>query len=53
MLSKKGFFGGKTLGALPFCEDCVYGKHKCVSFDSLFIILKVFLITFTRIFRAL
>ena len=32
MLSKKGVFGGKKLGALPFCEDCFYGKHKWVSF---------------------
>ena len=32
VLSKKGVFGGKKLGALQFCEDCVYGKHKQVSF---------------------
>ena len=32
VLSKKGVFGGKKLGALPFCEDCVYGKNKWVSF---------------------
>ena len=28
VLSKKEVFGGKKLGALPFCEDCVCGKHK-------------------------
>ena len=27
ILSKKRVFFGKKLGALPFCEDCVYGKH--------------------------
>ena len=31
-LSKQGLFGGKKLGNLDFCEHCVYGKHKKVSF---------------------
>ena len=31
-LSKQGSLGGKQLENLGFCEHCVYGKHKRVSF---------------------
>ena len=31
-LSKQGLFDGKKFGNLGFCEHCVYGKHKRVSF---------------------
>ena len=31
VLNKKGFFGGKKLS---LCDDCVFGKHKRVSFKS-------------------
>ena len=31
-LSKQGLFDGKNFGNLGFCEHCVYGKHKRVSF---------------------
>ena len=33
-LCKQGLLGGKKLGNLAFCEQCVYGKHKRVSFKS-------------------
>ena len=35
MLSKKGDFGGKKLGVLPFCDACVYGTGKRVSFNTI------------------
>ena len=31
-LSKQGLIDGKKFGNLGFCEQCVYGKHKRVSF---------------------
>lgn len=33
MLSKRGFLCGQSTGKMDFCEHCVYGKQKRVSFN--------------------
>jgi len=34
ILSKKGCLGSAGMGKLDFCEDCVLGKQKKVSFST-------------------
>ncbi|GAV86111.1 gag_pre-integrs domain-containing protein, partial [Cephalotus follicularis] len=33
-LSKRGLLGGHSIGKLNFCEHCIYGKQKRVSFST-------------------
>lgn len=33
-LSKRGLLGGQSTGSMDFCEHCVFGKQKRVSFGT-------------------
>jgi hypothetical protein len=35
MLSKRGLLDGQNIGVLDFCEHCIFGKQKRVSFSPL------------------
>lgn len=53
VLNKEGKLGSHCTGKVDFCENCIFGKQKKVSFQKAFIELKVHWITSIRIFGVL